>query len=223
MKKWDIAITSVLVVCALVTTGLVIRREFFAPANTQVGAAEEPRYVKDWRAHLNDGMTLGSAQSPVQLIEFADFECPFCATFHNTVKQVEEQFPGKIAVTFVHFPLPGHRFAEPAARVAQCAADQGRFEAMHDQLFANQNAFGLKPWSEFARAAGVPDLNAFETCVNQETEIQRVAAGKKAGEDLDVRGTPTIIINGWKLAQPPGPTQLKRMVQAILQGKNPVD
>jgi protein-disulfide isomerase len=222
MKKWDVAITSILVVCALVTTGLVIRREFFAAPNPQASGTEEPRYIEDWRAHLHDGATLGSAQAPVQLIEFADFECPFCANFHNTVKQVEEQFPGKIAVSFVHFPLPGHRFAEPAARAAECAADQGRFEAMHDQLFANQNAFGLKSWSEFALAAGVPDLTAFETCVKQETPLQQVEAGKKAGEQLDVRATPTIIINGWKLAQPPGPTELKRMVQAILEGKSPV-
>lgn len=222
MKKWDIALTAILVTCALVTTALVIRREFFAPFAAQAGANAKPSYIEDWRAHLNEGATMGSPQAPVQLIEFADFECPFCANFHNTIKTVQEQFPGKIALTFIHFPLPGHRFAEPAARAAECAATQGRFEAMHDELFAKQSSFGLKPWSEFASSAGVPDLQAFDSCVNQEAEPQRVAAGKKAGDELNVRGTPTIIINGWKLAQPPGPKQLQQMVQAVLDGKDPV-
>jgi protein-disulfide isomerase len=93
---------------------------------------------------------------------------------------------------------------------------------MHDELFAKQSSFGLKPWSEFASAAGVPDLQAFEKCVSQEAEPPRVAAGKKAGDQLNVRGTPTIVINGWKLAQPPSPKQLQQMVQAVLDGKDPV-
>jgi len=222
MKKWDIVLTAILVGCALVTTGLVIRREFFPPVNSSAATAEKPRYIEDWRSHLGDGVTSGSPQAPVQIIEFADFECPFCANFHTTLKSAEEKYPGKIAVTFVHFPLPGHRFAEPAARAAECAADQGRFSAMQDQLFANQNSFGLKPWSDFAKASGVPDLQAFDVCVKQETPVPRVENGKKAGEQLDVRSTPNIIINGWKLAQPPSASQLQAMIEAVLAGKNPV-
>jgi len=222
MKKWDIALTGILVACALITTGLVIRREFFAPAAAQTSATEKPRYIEDWRAHLADGITLGSPQAPVQIIEFADFECPFCADFHKKLKSAEEKYSGKLAVTYVHFPLPGHRFAEPAARVAECAADQGRFASMQDELFANQNSFGLKPWSDFAASAGIPDLQAFDDCVKQETQLQRVETGKKAGEQLDVRSTPTIIINGWKLSQPPSEAQLQTMINAALAGKQPV-
>jgi len=222
MKKWDIAVTAILVACALITTGLVIRREFFAPAAASASPTEKPRYIDDWRSHLADGVTSGSPQAPVQIIEFADFECPFCATFHKTLKSVEAKFPGKIAATFVHFPLPGHRFAEPAARVAECAADQGHFASMQDQLFANQNSFGLKPWSEFATSAGVPDLQAFDACIKQEAPVQRIEIGKKAGEQLDIRSTPSIILNGWKLAQPPTEAQLQDMIQATLEGKKPV-
>jgi protein-disulfide isomerase len=221
MKKWDIALTAILVACALVTTGLVIRREFFAP-QTMGAATEKPRFVEKWRSHLSDGVMLGSTQAPVQIIEFADFECPFCANFHKTLKTVEQKYPGKIAVSFVHFPIPGHRFAEPAARAAECADDQSHFAQMQDELFANQNSFGLKPWSEFAAAAGVPDLQAFDRCVKQDSVLPRVEAGKKAGEEFDVRSTPTIIINGWKLGQPPSADQLQRMVQAVLDGKSPI-
>jgi protein-disulfide isomerase len=221
MKKWDVALTAILVACALVTTGLVIRREFFA-ATPQASAAEKPRYIEDWRSHLADGVRIGSLQAPIQIIEFADFECPFCAQFHTTLKDVEQKYPGKVGVSFVHFPLPGHRFAEPAARASECAADQGRFETMQDELFSNQNAFGLKPWSDFAAAAGVADLDAFGICVKRETPVPRIEEGIRAGEELDVRSTPTIIINGWKLGQPPSADQLQQMVRAILDGKKPV-
>jgi protein-disulfide isomerase len=93
---------------------------------------------------------------------------------------------------------------------------------MQDQLFANQNSFGLKPWSEFATSAGVPDLQAFDACTKQETPVQRIETGKKAGEQLDIRSTPSIIINGWKLAQPPTEAQLQDMIRAALEGKKPV-
>jgi protein-disulfide isomerase len=222
MKKWDVALTAILVICALVTTGLVVRREFFTPASASPIAASKPVFIDTWRSHLDDGVTLGDPDAPVRLIEFADFECPFCARFHNTVRAVQERYPGKIAVSFVHFPLPGHRFAQPAARVAECAGEQGHFEAMHDRLFAQQNAFGLKAWTEFANEAGVTDLHAFETCIRRDVPLQRVQKGLKAGDELDVKGTPTVIINGWKLNQPPDEKQLALMVQAILDGESPV-
>jgi protein-disulfide isomerase len=222
MKKWDVVLTAILVACALVTTGLVIRREFFAPTTAQASAAEKARYIEDWRSHLSDGVRMGSLHAPIQIIEFADFECPFCAQFHFTLKDVEQKFTGKVAVSFVHFPLPGHRFARPAARAAECAEDQGRFEAMQDQLFSNQDAFGIKDWSDIATAAGVTDLDTFSRCVKQETPVPRIDDGIRAGEELDVRSTPTIIINGWKLGQPPSAAQLERMIQAILDGKKPV-
>src|SRR5260370_32414860 len=105
---------------------------------------------------------MGSTQAPVQLLEFADFECPFCATFHKDVKSLRTRYPTQVALTYVHFPLPMHRFAEAAARVAECASDQGRFEAMYDQLFDEQDSFGLKPLSEYATKAGVSDRAAFQ-------------------------------------------------------------
>jgi protein-disulfide isomerase len=222
VKKWDVILTVVLVACALLTTGLVVRRELFNSADANVPPAAKPVFVADWRAHSQVGATLGPPNAPVQIIEFADFECPFCASFHSTIELVQEQYPDKIAVSFVHFPLQGHRFAVPAARVAECAGEQGRFEAMHDVLFTNQRAFGLKPWSELAHEAGVDDLAAFDACAERETVPQRILDGQAAGERLDVKATPTVIINGWKLTRPPTAEQLERMVEAILAGKAPV-
>src|SRR6266853_962334 len=201
--KLDALIAATLVICALVTTGLVVRREFFAPAGTPAPVDQKPLFIRDWRIHLGNGVHIGPARAPVQLLEFADFECPFCARFHRELKGLRTRYSSQVALTYVHFPLPMHRFAEPAARAAECADDQGRFESMHDLLFEQQDRFGLKPWSEFAIEAGVADRASFEACIERTEAIPRVTEGKALGNQLDVQGTPTVIINGWKLARPP--------------------
>jgi protein-disulfide isomerase len=221
--KLDGVVTVTLVACAVITTGVVLRREFIAPAATPGRVEQKPVMISHWQQDLVKGARLGPDAAPVQLIEFADFECPYCGDFHQKLKALRKRYPSQIGLTFVNFPIPGHRFAIPAARVAECAGDQGRFEAMHDQLFEGQDQFGLKPWDDYARAAGVPDLVAFDACIKMTDPIPRVEEGKALGAKLDVQGTPTVIINGWKLGHPPTEAELDQMVQRILAGKQPVD
>jgi len=212
-------LTFVLVGCAVVTTALVVRRELLS---TPQHAPQKTVYVKDWRSGLDKGFLLGPPAAPIQLIEFADFECPFCAAFEQHLKSVEEKHPGQIAVTYVEFPLAQHRFAIPAARVVECAGEQGRFAAMHARLFQDQDQFGLTPWSEYAKRAGVPDESAFEFCIQKKSPLPRVELGKQWGTKLDIQGTPTVIINGWLLGRIPNADELDSMVRAILAGKSPV-
>ena len=122
----------------------------------------------------------------------------------------------------MHFPLSGHRFALPAARVAECAGEQGRFEAMYDQLYDGQESFGLKPWAEYATAAGVPDLTAFDECIKRTGPVSRIEADKQLGAKLNIQATPTLIVNGWMLVHPPSAAELDAMVKEILAGKSPV-
>jgi protein-disulfide isomerase len=220
--KLDSVITAIFFVCALVTTGVIVHREFFASPTGGPRAEQKPIFVKNWQADLAKGIHMGPADAPAQVLEFGDFECPFCATFQKDVKELRARYPTQVALTFVHFPLPMHRFAEPAARVAECAGDQGQFEAMYGLLFEQQDKFGLKPWSEFASEARVPDGAIFETCIKRTDPIPRVTEGKALGKELDVQGTPTVLINGWKLGRPPTPDELEHMVKAILSGKSPV-
>jgi len=218
--KFDSVLTVTLVLCALFTTGAVVRREFWPATNLR--AEQKPVYVKDWQSHLAAGMRMGPAEAPIQMMEFADFECPFCGSLHKTIKAVRERYPTQVAVTFIHFPLPNHRFALPAARVAECAGVQGRFEAMHDRLFEEQDGFGLKPWSDYATEARVPDGTAFDDCIKHAESPPRVAEGEALGKLLDVQGTPTVIIKGWRLGRPPSEPELDAMVKAVLAGNSPV-
>jgi protein-disulfide isomerase len=219
--KLDSIVGVTLVACALIVTGIVVRREVLGSA-ALARAEQKPVMIAHWREGLEKGVRIGPREAPVQLIEFADFECPYCASFHKVLNDLRIRYPTQVALTFVHFPLPMHRFAEPAARVAECAGDQGRFEAMHGLLFEQQDKFGLKSWSEFATEAGVADNAAFEACIKSTDPIPRVVEGKALGKELDVKGTPTVVINGWKLGRPPMLDELDQMVKAILAGKSPV-
>jgi protein-disulfide isomerase len=220
--KLDIVITTLLVACAVVTTALVVRREFFAKPPAAARPDEKPVLVDNWRSHLTKGTLMGPADASVQLIEFADFECPFCASYAKDLKTILERYPQKVALTYVHYPLQNHRFAEPAARVVECAGQQGRFEAMYERLFEQQQSFGLKPWSEFATEAGVPDVAAFDTCVKSTEPVLQIEQGKQLGNELEVRGTPTLLVNGWKLTPAPRLEELNRMVKAVLAGRSPI-
>jgi protein-disulfide isomerase len=220
--KLDSVVTAIFLMCALVTMGAIVHREFFASPAGRAQAEQKPIFLRDWRADLAKGIRMGPAAAPAQLLEFADFECPFCGSLHKDLKTLLARYPTQVALTFVHFPLPMHRFAEPAARVAECAGDQGRFEAMYDLLFEQQERFGLKPWSEFSNEAGVKDSAAFEACVKRADAIPRVDEGKALGNKLDIQGTPTVVINGWKLGHPPTLDEMDHMVKMIVAGKSPI-
>jgi protein-disulfide isomerase len=221
-RKWDAGLTAVLLLCAVSTTVAVGYRVFVTSHPGSANPVAKSMFIQNWKEQLTGGVRIGSETAPVQLTEFADFECPFCGAFHRTWKVVRDRYQTEIALTYMHFPLPGHRFAVAAARVAECAADQGRFEAMYDQLFDGQDSFGLKPWSDYASAAGVPDIPAFDACIKSGNPLPRIEKDKQLGAKLDVKGTPTLIVNGWMLARPPTTEELDAMVKAILSGKSPV-
>lgn len=219
----DTMLTSTLVACALATTGVVIYQNFGTPPPASASLADQkPMFIEDWREFLETGVRVGSPNARVQLIEFADFECPICASFEVTLKVIRRRYPAHVALSFVHYPLPGHRYAEPAARVVECADEQGRFEAMRDLLFEQQNKFGLKGWSEFAMDAEVSDVAAFKSCIENNEPMHRIESGKRLAQQLNVPGTPTLIINGWRLTRPPREDELDRMVRLILAGRDPV-
>ena len=219
-QKIENILTITLVICALTTTALVMHRELTTSSASKQSAIPKPVLVSDWKSHVAKGVMLGPYAARVQLIEFADFECPFCADFHKEMKLLRAKYPTQVSLTYVYFPLPGHRFALVAARAAECANEQGRFEAMYDQLFDGRESFGVKPWGDYASAAGVPDLLAFNECIKKTDPISRVEEGKQLGAKLDVKATPTLIVNGWMLGRPPTAEELDAMVKSVLAGKS---
>lgn len=131
-------------------------------------------------------------------------------------------FPGDVSLTYYHYPLANHRFAEAAARAALCATTgNGRFGEMANQLFVKQDSFGLKPWVSYATAAGVVDTTEFLRCMADTNTYARIEADREVGRKVPVVGIPTVIINGWLLPLPPPVDTLRHIVRELLAGRSP--
>jgi len=185
----------VLVGCALLVTAALVRREFFPPP---VAAAVPPSIheVAHWADLAARGHTLGPDTATVRIVEFSDFQCPFCAQLEPQLAALRAGHPGRLAVIYRHFPLPAHKYAVAAALASECAADQGRFEAYHDALFQSQDSIGVLSWDGFARRAGVPQLGAFRDCVVSQRDKGRVDGDAAAASSISAAGTPTLVVNG---------------------------
>lgn len=132
----------------------------------------------------------------VQLVEFVDLECPFCARHYRALKELWLQDSSGVSFRFVHYPLPMHRFAMPAARAAECAGEEGKFFAFVDIVFEKQDSLGLKTFASFARDAGVIDTTRIDQCARSRELLPRIMRGISLAESLRVRGTPTLFAAG---------------------------
>ena len=158
----------------------------------------EPQTIKsDWEQEVvQQGMLVaGKLPAPLVIVEFVDFECPFCGTFAEQVDTLKTEFP-EVAVVMHHFPVPQHKYAAPAAIVSECADRQGRGGEIYTALFDAQEEFGMKPWHDYAVVAGVPDLDTFDQCILlPQDSFPRIRYGQGLGEKNMVRGTPEVWAN----------------------------
>ena len=221
--------SGIVVFCVLLTTILVIRREFVegSSATATTARASAPKrqavYLDGWQRALTVGTRSGSADAPVQVIEFADFECPYCARYEGTVRGIRDKYPDQVAFTLVHYPLPQHDFAESAARAAECAHAQGHFEAMRSLLFVKQQSFGSVPWADLAEQVGIPDVKQFNACVNDMRPVEEIHRGKELAQEMGIRSTPTVIVNGWKFPVPPSSEDFDKIVENVVSGELPTE
>jgi protein-disulfide isomerase len=191
---------------------------------TSSAAVTPPEFVPDWHEMLSSGIEMRSGQGVVRIVEFVDLECPGCSFYHREVlSEVLQQFDGQVSVTFMHLPGKSHRFARPAAIAAECANEQGRFSRFVENVLSQQDSLGLIPWSVFAQSAGIEDSARFERCVETHESFPRIEAGIEWARSLQVRATPTIIVNGWYFQVPPSPQELERVVSEIAAGREPFD
>jgi protein-disulfide isomerase len=203
---------------ALSIAAVVLHREFSGPKTGMNLVAQPPSQVPNWRDLASAGKWIGDRTAPVVVVEFADFECPFCKRFHDRLAEERAKIMDSVAILFVHFPSPAHKFAMPAARAAMCASDQGVFEAFHDEVFAKQDSLGLKSWVSYAVEAGIPDTTVFKRCTAAVGPVDLIERGKIVAESLGVNVTPTVIVNGWRYSVPPLDS-LGVILRAALKGR----
>jgi len=215
------AASSLLVLAACAVAVSLIHREFFvrSASGPLTTASKAPEFMEDWRQIVRTGIVLGNPQARVHLVEFADLECPACRSLQVGVRAARAEYGDDLAVVFVHFPLPQHRFARPAARAAECAYAQGLFDKFQDLVYSKQDSLGLKSWISYAEEARVPELRRFERCVADTAPVARIEAGILLGKQLALRGTPTVILNGWRFWNPPSQTELVQAIAVLKDGK----
>jgi protein-disulfide isomerase len=149
------------------------------------------------------GPAKGPANAKVTIVEFSDFECPYCSRAIVTVDEVVKKYGDKVRLVFRQFPLPFHEHAGKAAEAALCAGEQGKFWEMHDKLFANQRALEVEQLSGYAKDIGV-DQAKFDECLKSGKMAATIKKDTEAGKAVGVTGTPAFFINGRMLsgAQP---------------------
>jgi protein-disulfide isomerase len=157
-------------------------------------------FARTYTIPIGDSPVRGNPEAPVTIVAFADFQCPFCAESAPILKTILEKHGDDVRLVYKHFPLSFHEQARAAARAALAAQEQMRFWEMHDALFENFESLSAEDFPRLASEAGL-DAELFRRSYesNQEAQTQRINADYALGLRLDVRGTPTLFVNGRKL------------------------
>jgi protein-disulfide isomerase len=185
------------------------------------------------KVSVGDGPSLGKPDAPVTLVEFSDYQCPFCQRFFtNTLPELKKDYidTGKVRYVFRDFPLDSiHPQARKAAEAGHCAGAQGKYWEMHDTLFKHQSALTVDNLKAFARDLGL-DADAFNACLDQGTYAEAVNQHQGAGSQAGINGTPGFFIGKTsaegtleatfiKGAQPI--TAFRQVIDGLLQSQKP--
>jgi protein-disulfide isomerase len=158
----------------------------------------------------------GSADAPVTIMAFSDYQCPYCVRAEPVLTEVLERYPDQVRVVHRHFPLDNiHPFARPASEAAMCADEQGKFWEYHDGIFARQGKLEDGSLAEIGSAVGL-DADEFNRCFEERRYKDFVEADFAAGQEAGVTGTPSFFLNGIKLTGARDANELSRYVDIEL-------
>lgn len=167
--------------------------------------------------------SLGSLEAKVTVVEFSDFQCPFCARFVlETFPQIKQEYidTGKIRMIFKNFPLMSiHENAESSAEASECANDQGKFWEYKEKLFQSQQALSAGNLKQYAKDLGIENEEQFDVCLDSKKYASEVSQDLAEGVAAGVTGTPTFFINGQKMVGALPFSEFQRAIDAQLSNK----
>jgi protein-disulfide isomerase len=169
-------------------------------------------------ANADDDAVEGSADAPVTIIEFSDYECPFCERFYSgALPQIREEYvkTGKVKIVFRDFPLAFHENAQKASEAAECSGEQDKYYEMHDKIFENQSNMTVADLKKYAGEIGL-NQTEFDACLDSGAMASEVQKDFSAGQALGVSGTPSFFINGQKLVGAQPFSAFKQIIDAEL-------
>jgi protein-disulfide isomerase len=164
----------------------------------------------------DDAPAFGPADASVTLVEFSDFQCPYCSRAAEVVRAVKAKYADKVRVVFREFPLSFHNQAHLAAEAALAAHAQGKFWQFHDRLFANQQALSRADLEKSAAEVGLK-MPAFKKALDSKTYAAQVDADVALGNSVGVRGTPTMFLNGKHVENATDPDAVLALIEAALK------
>lgn len=191
-------------VIANLVISLITLNQVFSLQGTGLNAptpAEKPQEPeKPIQVSLDNDPMLGNKDAKVTIVEFSDFQCPYCGRFYvQTESQLKKDYidTGKVNFVYRDFPLGFHPNAEPAAEAAECANEQGKFWEMHNKIFENQESMSTESYKQWAKDLGL-DTNKFNSCFDSQKYKDEVKKDEADGEKYRVSGTPTFFIGNPK-------------------------
>lgn len=160
-----------------------------------------------------DAPSFGPADAKVTLVEFSDFECPYCTRAAEVVTEIKKNYGDKVRFVFRQFPLSFHQNAHGAAQASLAAHSEGKFWEFHDKLFQNQKALDTTSLEKYAKELG---LKKVSNALSEKTYAAQVDADMKLGSEVAVQGTPTLFINGKRVANPTDFAAVKAEIDKLL-------
>ena len=163
----------------------------------------------------DDAPSFGPKDAPVTIVEFSDFQCPYCSMTAQVTDEIKKNYPDKVRVVFRQFPLSFHEDAHLASQAALAAHEQGKFWEMHDKLFANQKALKRANLEEYAKEIGL-NMDEFNEALDSKKFAKQVDEDMELGKEVYVQGTPTMFINGERVGNPTQFQAIKPEIEAAL-------
>ena len=200
-----ISVVSTLIALQVVTLAAVVGVAWYSHTDLKryvatlgnTGQPSVPAPVKNWAAFVRDHNAVqGREDSPVVVVEYSDFQCPFCKKYSDeTRRQIVAKYGDRVRMVFKHYPLERiHPHAMTAAIAAQCAQREGKFWEVHDQFFSRPDALDAQAVTDLGRSLGLSE--GYAACIVNEETRSEVEQDIQDASDVGVRGTPTFMING---------------------------
>ncbi len=171
-------------------------------------------------ADASKAPAFGDADAPVTIVEFSDFQCPYCRAAADVTNQIKEKYSGdKVRVVFRQFPLSFHQDAHLTAQAALAAHEQGKFWEYHDLVFGNQKALSREDLETYAKELDL-NMTKFKKVLDDKTYASMVDSDLAMGKEVFVQGTPTMFINGERVSNPTDFGTIKGLIDAELKKAN---
>lgn len=206
---------------AIETVAQTTSEEAADSASAQDSTAATSQIVR-YEVPVDDDPAIGPEDAPITIVEFSDYECPYCRKWHSEVfAKLQDEYPQQVRLVYRDFPLSSiHANAAPAAEAANCANEQGKFWPFHEKLFSMELGLSDEAYQKYATSLGL-NVQSFQECMESNRYEAEVQADYQFASDLGVRSTPTFFINGIAIVGAQPFDVFKQVIDKELAGEIP--